>query len=142
MSFRLLPSRRPETLRSVWLSLVFLALVGGLIGAIGWATGMLGSPSPPAAFDAYVNLGPRAGTEALSRDLNQQHQPGTDLAPLLSRLQRAGFECRAEYRQTASHECSYHRSLPDRRVARIDLSIRNDGLRVQGITAVVQVAVR
>ena len=132
----------PDNLRSTWLALGFMVLLGGVIGAVGWATGVIGSPSPPAEFDVYVNLGSRAGTEAMTRDLNQQHPAGTDLVPLLNRLQRAGFDCRADYRQTSSYACLYHRMMSDRRVARVDLTILTDGLRVRGITPVLVVSTR
>ncbi len=140
LSLRLPPW--PDNLRSAWLALGFMVGLGCIIGLVGSATGVIGSPSPPAAFDAYVNLGSRAGTEALARDLNQQHPAGTDLVPLLNRLRRAGFDCRAEYRQNNSYGCSYNRMMSDRRVARIDATIATDGLRVQGIVPVLVVSPR
>ena len=133
---------RPDSLRSAWLALSFMAMVGGITGAVAWATGVIGSPSPPAEFDVYVNQGSRAGTEAMARDLNQQHPVGTDLVPLLNRLQRAGFDCRADYRQTSSYGCLYNRMMSDRRVARVDMTILTDGLRVRSITPVLVVSTR
>ena len=133
---------RADNLRSAWLALSFMVLVGLVIGAVGWTTGVIGSPSPPAEFDQYVNMGSRAGTEALARDLNQQHPAGTDLVPLLNRLQRAGFDCRADYRQTSSYGCLYHRMMSDRRVARVDMTILVDGMRVRSITPVLVVSTR
>ncbi len=138
---QLLPFRA-DNLRSAWLALGFMVLLGGLIGAVGWATGVIGSPSPPAEFDVYVNMGSRAGTEAMARDLNQQHPAGTDLVPLLNRLARAGFDCRADYRQTSSYACLYHRMMSDRRVARVDMTILTDGMRVRSITPVLVVGTR
>ncbi len=142
MNLSLWQSFRPENLRSAWLAFSFMAIVGVIIGVVASFTGMLGSPSPPAEFDVYVNLGSRAGTEALARDLNQQHPAGTDLVPLINRLQRSGFECRADYRQVTSYDCVYNRMMPNRRVARIDATVRTDGMRVQSITPVLLVSVR
>jgi hypothetical protein len=134
-----LPSVRPENLRSVSLSLSFLVMLGAGIGLFGLATGIIGEPSPPAEFDGYINLGARYGTEALTRDLNAQHPPGTDLVPLITRLQRAGFDCRGE---PGAYACTYLRNLADRRVARIETTVHTDGTRVQTVVPVIGIATR
>lgn len=134
-----LPSVRPENLRAASLSLSFLAMLGAGIGLMGLATGIIGEPSPPAEFDGYINLGARYGTEALARDLNEQHPAGTDLVPLIGRLQRAGFDCRG---QVGAYACTYQRTLPDRRVARIEATVRTDGMRVTAVAPVISIASR
>ena len=138
---QLLPPRT-DNMRSAWMALGFMAMMGAVIGGVGWATGVIGSPSPPAEFDVYLSMGSRAGTEAMARDLNQQHPAGTDLVPLLNRLQRAGFDCRADYRQTSSYGCIYNRMMSDRRVARVDMTILVDGVRVRSIAPVLVVSTR
>ncbi len=133
------PVVRPK-LRLLGTGVVLLGVVALLVAA--WASGMFGVAAPPAEFDAFVNLGARAGTEALERDLNHQHPAGTDLVPLLARLQRAGFDCRPDARVPTTYGCLYNRMMPDRRVARIEATIRSDGLRVLGIVPVLAVSAR
>lgn len=130
-------------------SLRTLSLAGGTglmiiagIGSYALATGAQRDPSPPAQFDRYLNLGSRAGTVALTDALNREHPAGTDLVPLLARLERAGFDCRPDSRAQTTYECSYQRMLQDRRVARIEARVRTSGMQVVSVSPSVASEVR
>lgn len=122
-----------EGAHSMRLAMIALGLVFASVASIAWASGAYGNGTGPQAFERYVGLGSRLGTEALARDLNELHPPGTSLVLLLARLERAGFGCTPEAGRVQSYECSWRRAISHRRVSQIVAHIESRGMQVVAI---------
>ncbi len=118
------------------------ALVVGAVASMAWASGASGTSNGPSQFERYVSLGPRLGTEALTRDLNMQHPAGTSLVSLLARLERAGFGCLPDPVRHTGYDCTWRRAVSDRRVAQIRTHVEAHGVQVVSIEPAVGVYIR
>ena len=108
-------------------------LVFGAVASMAWIGGAYGTSNGPSQFERYVSLGSRLGTEALARDLNTQHPPGTSLVTLLARLERAGFGCLPDAQRHTGYDCTWRRAVSERRVAHIQAHVEARGVQVVSI---------
>ena len=118
------------------------SLVVGAVASMAWVGGASGTSNGPSQFDHYISLGPRLGTEALSRDLNTQHPAGTSLVSLLGRLERAGFACLPNPETYTGYDCTWRRAMSERRVALIRTHVEARGVQVVSIEPAVGVYLR
>ncbi len=131
-----------EGLRSARMALTAGTLVVGTVAGMAWASSASGTSTGPSQFERYISLGPRLGTEALSRDLNMQHPAGTSLVSLLARLEKAGFGCLPDPQRYTGYDCTWRRAVSDRRVAQIRTHVEANGVQVVSIEPAVGVYIR
>ena len=97
------------------------ALVGagilGLLAIVAWF-GFSGNATPP--MDRYLRQGPAGAAAALKRDLQAEFPSGSQVAPLIRRLEGLGMSCGLSSEARASWDCS----LTVRAEARRSLQLR------------------
>lgn len=119
-----------ETLRAMRGAILAGGIVSALVAGLSWAGGASGTTMGPSQFDHYIGIGPRLGSVALTEDLNRQHPAGTSLVALMARLERAGFSCQPEANSFTGYDCTWQRSISEKRVARITTHVTSSGVQV------------
>ncbi|MCK8786648.1 hypothetical protein M0638_19925 [Roseomonas sp. NAR14] len=113
------------------LALVAIALLLGGIGLVAYACSEDAGPVGP--FSPYLRLGPAAGAAALKRDLEGEFLPGTPAGPLVRRLEGMGMNCDAYAARAARPVCVARVDLRERRVARVEVLVREDAGGLIGV---------
>ncbi len=103
------------------------------------------SPWPvQAPFDRYIEIGSRAGTWQLERDLASAHPQGSDAVTLLSRLRASGMDCMIQPGTVEQYACTYRQPRDYRSVAavEVDITTRNGGRVLESMTPAVTSSIR
>jgi hypothetical protein len=132
------PAGRTHTARNA-LIMVALLLAGLLLTTQVFRGGWTAAPTE---MERYLRAGPRLGPQELERDLLAAHPPGSEVGSLFARLSRYGFACGAPPVAGATVECRYRARWDDRRLVAVTLDVAHDGVRVQALSARMDVTSR
>ncbi len=126
-------------LRNTRVAALATAIVFGAVATLSWASNAYSNTMDAGQFERYISLGSRLGTQALARDLNAEHPPGTSLVSLMARMERGGFTCQPDIRTYAGYDCSWRLSTSGSRVAQIHTHVVASGVQVVSIHPTVDV---
>ena len=117
---------------------IFGAGIFGVVATIAWF-GFSQEATPP--FDAYLRQGPAGAAAALKRDLQAEFPSGSQVSPLIRRLEGLGMGCSLASEARAQWDCSLTVRVEARRSLQLRATIGTIGDKVLAIdTAAIEKA--